>query len=376
MDQLEDSTLDLIFRRRVRSYYPGYVIIFLITGIGIILPLVKVDVVTSTRGMIRPLEEPVEVGSAMTGILDSTIVKNNIQVMAGDTLAWIRRDPQEVQIQSYERIINTNQGSIQDILTILGNNPPSLTTRYQQSYNNHLSALSHLQLQEKFLNGEFTTAEKLYGEEVISLHDYEQAYSNYQIICARISEMQENYRNKLEEELYLLRQENKRLQGEIELINSTSHDYFIVAPVSGTIHNCPGITSGSVILTGTSMGIISPSGRLVAECYLETFSIPAVKIGTRVKLRFDNPGFRSLSTLETVVDYIDKDVILEKGNPAYRIRCSLDNPQIQYTDGTQDPVQKGMTFTANIILFRQSLAALILDNVNRWVNPAESVRKG
>jgi multidrug resistance efflux pump len=376
MDQLEDSTLDLIFRRRVRSYYPGYVIIIMITGLVLVLPLIKVDVVTSVRGMIRPLEEPVEVGSAITGILDSTIVKNNIQVMAGDTLAWIRRDPQEVQIKSYERIIHTNQGSIHDILTILEGNPPSFTSRYQQSYNNHRSALSLLQLQEKFLHGEFTIAEKLYGEEVISMHDYEKARSNYQIICARISETQESYRNKLEEELYLLKMENKRMQGEIELINSTSQEYFVVAPVTGTVHDCPGITSGSVIHAGTSIGIISPSGRLVAECYLQPFSIPAVKIGTRVKLRFDHPGFHSLSTLETVVDYIDKDVTLVKGNPAYRIRCSLDNPQIRYTDGRIDPVQKGMTFTANIILFRQSLATLILENLNRWINPAESVGNG
>ena len=84
MNQLEDSTLDLIFRRRVRSYYPGYVIIVLIFGLVLVLPLVKVDVVTSVRGMIRPFEEPAEVGSAITGILDSTILKNNQQVKAGE----------------------------------------------------------------------------------------------------------------------------------------------------------------------------------------------------------------------------------------------------------------------------------------------------
>ena len=80
MDHLEDSTLDLIYRRRVRSYYPGYMIILLIMGISVVLPLVNVDVVTSTRGMIRPLEDPVEVSSGITGILDSTILANNIQL--------------------------------------------------------------------------------------------------------------------------------------------------------------------------------------------------------------------------------------------------------------------------------------------------------
>ena len=376
MNPLEDSTLDLIYRRRVRSYYPGYVIILLIMGIAVVLPLVNVDVVTTTRGMIRPLEAPTEVSSTMTGILDSTILRNNMQVLAGDTLAWIRRDLPRAQIESHERVVEINQASIRDILHILKGKAPKETTRYRQSYRNHQSTLSHLQLQEKFLHGEFKTAEKLYHEEVISLYEFEKARSNYQIICAEITDIREHYKNLLEEELYLLRRETSQYLDDIDLIKSSSQDYFILAPMTGTIHNCPGISSGSVIHTGTPLGIISPTGSLVAECYLEPGTIAAIKIGTPVKLRFDDPGFRSQSCLETEIDHIDKDVTLVNGRPAYRIRCSLNNSLIPYSDGTTDPVQKGMTFTANIILFRRSLAALILENANRWANPQKSVRKG
>lgn len=376
MDHLEDSTLDLIFRRRVRSYFPGYLILLIILGSVMVLPLVEVDVVTTTRGMIRPLHEPVDISSPLTGILDSTILENNLQVTAGDTLVWIRRDIPRTRIEAYQNTIETNQDLIRDIRSILEGKIPALTTRYLQSYRNHLSTLSSLQLQEKFLHDEFQTAKKLFEEEVISMHEYEEALSQYQIICARISDTREQYRYQLEEELYQLRQETRQSSAEIALIHSTSRDYYVLAPVSGAVLNCPGINAGSVIHSGTSMGTISPSGNLVAECYLPPGIIPVVKMGTRVKLRFDHPQSRFRPHLEAVVDYMDKDITSINGNPVCRIRCSLENPRIQYANGTQEIIRKGMTFTANIILFRQSLANLILDRANRWANPAESVNKG
>lgn len=375
MDHLEDSTLDLIYRRRVRSYYPGYMIIFLIMGISVVLPLVNVDVVTSTRGMIRPQEDPVAISSGITGILDSTILSNNIQVAKGDTVVWFRRDLPEAKVESHQKMLKTNLDYIKDIICILEGKAPLETTRYKQSYRNHQSTLSHLQLRKNFLLGEFRTAEKLFEEEVISLHEYEKARSSYQIVCAEISQVHEHYRNLLEEDLHLLRRESSQYQNEIDQIITSSRDYFIVAPATGTVLGCPGITEGSVIHSGTALGTISPSGKLVAECFLDPATIPAIKIGTRVKLSFDNPGFRSRSTLETVVDHIDKDVTVFNGNPAYRIRCSLNNLQGRNSDGSYESLHKGMTFTANMILFRRSLAVLILENTRRWINPAKSSKR-
>jgi len=372
MDQLEDSTLDLIYRRRVRSYYLGYVIIFLVIGIALALPLVKVDIVTTTRGMIRPLKEPAELFAPITGILDSTVLGNNVQVHVGDTIAWIRNDLPDARIGSHHKQIRMNQGSIADILCILEGKNPRETTRYKQSYRNHLSTLSHLTLQKEFLHGEFRTVKTLYQEEVISLHEFEKAESSYLVMVAKVLNLQENYRNTLEEELYRFQLENSQMESEIELICSTMQDYYIIAPATGTVQNCSGITSGSVVHPGMSLGTVSPSGILVAECYLEPGKIPLVGAGTRAKLRFDGMGFRHYTNLETVVDHIDKDVVMMNGLPVYRIRCTLDSPQIMYSDGNLDPVKKGMTFTASFILFRHSLANLMIDKMNGWANPAIS----
>lgn len=375
MIQLEDSTLDLIYRRRVQSFLPGYIIIILVIVFAVALPLVNVDVITNCRGMVRPLIESAEICAPISGVLDSTILRNNIDVKAGDTLVWLRKDFPEAKLKAHRKLIKQNMVSIRDISLILEGKFPRETPLYLQSYKNHCASLSYLKLQKEYLYREYSTAEKLFHEEVISQHEYETARSDYLIIIAKESDAIESYRDLLETEFHHLEMENSGLSDQIDLIQSTLFDYCIVAPESGTLHNCQGITSGSVIHSGSSLGTISPMGKLVAECYLEPGSIQVVKVGTKVKLRFDELRYGSQSILETEVNFIDKDVSFVNGSHIYRIRCSLDNPQIRYSDDSVDPIRKGMTFTANIILFRRSLASLLLDKMNRWANPAESVRR-
>ncbi|HER09065.1 MAG TPA: HlyD family efflux transporter periplasmic adaptor subunit [Bacteroides sp.] len=375
MDQLEDSTLDLIHRRRVRSFIPGYVVVCAVVFMLAALPLVRVDVVTTTAGMIRPLEEPVKILSPITGILDSSILRNNLPVTAGDTLVWIRRDHPETRITEHLDLIRMNDAPLRDIRRILDGKEPVETGWYIQSYRNHLAALAGLQIEEDFLRGEYQIATELYRAGVIPPHELEQAESEYRLICARIRDLRENYRNQLAGELHRIARENRNYQKEIAVTRSMLHDYFIVAPKGGTVHGCPGLTAGSVIQSGMHLGSVSPSGSLVAECYLDPAGIQGVTIGTPVRLRFDGSGFQEQAQLETAVDHIERDVTLVNGKPFYRIRCTLESPCFIETDGKRRQVVKGMTFSANFILFRRSLSSLIMERMNGRINPAGPMGK-
>ena len=123
------------------------------------------------------------------------------------------------------------------------------------------------------------------------------------------------------------------------------------------------------------LGKISPSGELTAECYLHPGLIASVKKGSRVKLRIDDRGFRSHHPLEARVDQVDEEISMYGGIPCYRIRCALQDTKIRYTNGSTQAIKNGMTFTASIFLFRQSLASLILDKANLWLNPSASAGK-
>lgn len=372
MEELEDSTLDLIYRRRVRSNFAGYAIILFIVVLISSLPLVKVDVVTTVRGMVRPVNEPSELFSSLGGLIDSSILVDNTPVEAGDTLVWIRRDLPEAKMLAYEKRIRIKQASAEDIHFILRGGNPCKTAHYQQSHRNHRAALSHLEIEKKFLSGEYKIAQSLYNDEVISLHEFEKARSTYQDVCAKESDLLETYKSTLEADLFRIQSEILQIKDEIRLLQSSLSEYFILAPVRGAIFNCRSLAAGSVIHAGMSLGKISPAGMLAAECYIDPGQGASVKEGTRVKIRFDDTGFRTHHPMETQVDLMDEEVSVYKGKPSYRIRCKLPDLQIRYTNGSKETLKNGMTFTASFVLFRHSLASLILEKANLWVNPSEA----
>jgi HlyD family secretion protein len=370
MEELEDSTLDLIYRRRVRTHVPAYVLLGLILLVLISLPLVKVDVTTNVRGMVRPLRDVSELFSSLGGIVDSSLLMDNRAVDAGDTLVWLRRDIPELKMAAAQARLDMLQASAEDIRLILQGDPPQHTAQYRQSYRNFLVARSRLEIRKGFLGGEFSTAENLFSEEVISRHEYNKAQASYLDICARESDHLEGYKSSLENELYRICAEMKMVRDEIRLIQSTLDPYYIQAPVAGVVYDSRSLSSGSVLHAGMSLGKISPSGLLAAECYIHPGQIASVKIGSRVKLRFDDWGFRKHKPLEVVVDFMDEEVGIHRGKTSYRIRCTLHDAELHYVGGSPEDIKNGMTFTASFILFRHSLASLILEKVNLWANPS------
>lgn len=365
MDPLEGTTLELIHKRHVSSYYPGYTIILMVLGIIVALPLVKVDVVSTSGGMIRPCQKPVELFSSITGIVDSTLIVDNLEVDTGDTLVWLRKDLPDTRMAELFLQINWNMLYIKDIEAILCEEMPVETTRYMQSNRNHAASCRRLILQKEFLRDEYHAARILYDQQVIPLREFEQARNEYQVSCAQLEDHLESYKNHLEDELNRLWMENRKYEGEVEAIRATLQNYNILAPSTGTLNQCLGINPGSVIQAGTSLGCISSHGSLSADCYVETRDIKEIRTGMPVRLRMDGKSHRTLDHLETRVSQIDPDVMLLNGRPVYRVRCMIGNP---------DGLIPGMTFSASMMLYRTSVASLMMESLNRHFNPSLALK--
>jgi len=374
MEELEESTLNLIYKRQVRSSLSAYVIILLVLGAFLSLPLVKVDVVTSVRGMVRPVQEPAEILSNVSGMVERSVLMDNRKFAAGDTLIWIKTDLLKARIDAHQNRIRIHKESVTDIRLILENQLPLRTSHYVQSNRNHQANIARLKIQKEFLQDEHKTSKTLFNQQVISRHEYEKSLNQLREICARETDLCEAYKSSLEEDLLRINLEISQLSDDVIQIQANLNEYYLIAPVAGTLYNSRSLSAGSVVHPGISLAMISPTGLLVAECFIDPGHIPSVKEGTRVKLRFDDSGFRSHHPLETHVDLLDQEVTLFNGTTAYRIRCTLEDAQIHYTNGTSEAVRIGMTFTASFILFRCSVAALILEKANLWVNPTVSTQ--
>ncbi len=361
MDPLEGTTLDLIYRRRVTTFYPGYTIIFIVLGIIVALPLVKVDVVSTSGGMIRTCQEPTELFTSITGIVDSSLLADHREVTTGDTLLWLRKKLCDTRMVELDWQIERNKGYIKDIKSILQGSSPLETNRYRQSFRNYTTSCRQLILQKDFLYDEYKAAEMLRNQKVIPEREYEQSRSKYLVACAQLDDRRESYLNQLEDELNRLRMEKRSFEGELEEIRASLQNYFIQAPSSGILCQCRGIMAGSVIHAGASLGNISPQGSLAADLYVETRDIKEVRKGMLVKIRMDGKSNRSIDRLETRVSQVDPDVTLMNGRPVYRVRCKIED------HGGLIP---GMTFSASMMLYRTSVASLLMKKLNRNFNPA------
>jgi len=360
MDSLEGSTIDLIHRRRVSTFYPGYTIILMVVGIIVALPLVQVDVVSTSPGMIRPCQEPVEIFSSITGIVDSTLLSDNRKVSCGDTLIWIRRKLPETRMEELRKQIIRNNLHIGDINSILRGEGSPLSTRYKQSFKSHSTSGEQLLLKKIFLGDEYQAAGTLFDQQVIPLREFEQARSEFLLAKARPEDHQESYRNQLEDELLKLNLQDRMIEGELAEIGATLQNYTILAPLDGILNQCRGIMSGSVIQPGTNLGNISPAGAVAADCYVETCDIRDIRTGMPVKIRMDGKSRQAAHRLETKVTRVDPDVIILNGKPVYRVRCAIDEA---------DRLLPGMTFSASMLLYRTSLASLLSEKLNRKFNP-------
>ncbi|MFH0756277.1 MAG: HlyD family efflux transporter periplasmic adaptor subunit [Bacteroidota bacterium] len=370
MEALEDTTLELIHKRRVSSFYAGYAMILMAGWVIVALPLVKVDVVCNAPGMIRPGEEPMEVVSPITGVVESSLLRDFRKVEAGDTLLWFNPGTPDARISEYRQMINRNQASIRDIASILEGEHPGETTLYELSHRNFLSQQTLLQIEKEFLKSEFETSEKLFREKVIPVREYDRTRTQYLAAKAKMEDHTENYRSSLSKELFRLKVENHQYQGELTRTLVSLQNYCILAPASGILQQCRGITGGSVLHAGTMLGIISPDCMPVAECYVETRDIADIRKGMPVRIRLDRHDHWSVSCLSSKVSQIDPDAIIVNNRPVYRVRCSLAYPPSPGEKGSNQTVIPGMTFTANLILHRATLASILTERLNRRFNPA------
>ena len=370
MEPLEGSTLDLIHRRRIRSFSPGYIMILMVLGIIVALPLVKVDVVSTSGGMIRPMEEPVELIAPTSGMVDSTILRDFVWVSAGDTLLWYDRSVADTRISETRELIRRNAVYIGDISSILNKKSGVVTGKYRQSLRNHQTTMEHMQIEKEFLYMEFTSAEKLFHQEVIPVREYEMARSTYRAASAKMTDQRENYRSILEDECFRLQRENRLHTGEIANLTASLQNFHLIAPAAGTLRQCQGIANGSVIQSGSNLGTISPKGGVVAECYVGSRDIPEIHIGMPVRIRFDRKSMRTGTIIETRVSQIDPDAVVMNGRAIFRVRCILEesNPSTGHDQG--EHLVLGMTFSASMILYRTTLGALLVEKIDRWANPA------
>ncbi len=112
----------------------------LILSVIIALPLVKVPISASARGVVRPLEENTQLTAVVSGrLIYTSLIRNNQPITQGDTLAIITTKQLDIQKELQSSLLSGYQAQYADLENLLNGSYHSLRTG---QYQKELSAMN------------------------------------------------------------------------------------------------------------------------------------------------------------------------------------------------------------------------------------------
>lgn len=363
---------NLISKNKTKSLSIYFVIVLaLIIFLGL-LPIIKVDISSQGRGIIRSKTDNVPVMAIVSGRVKWVSLKNNVFVQKGDTLIKVAKENLESDKRTQDSLSGSVSALLNDISNVLKNKTNHLLTsaaredlfKFQSGKNELQSKISQAQINH-YRN------KILYDKDIIAKADFEkieyELRFNKQALQSYISQQKliwENQKRDLEERL-------KNLNGSVSKINIESNNYIILAPISGTIENFSGIQKGSFINASQSIATISSADHLIVENNVATSDIGLIKKNQKVKFQLDAFNYNQWGFLEGKVIDIDKNITIQGEQAFFKVRCALDSTTLKLKSGYQANVSKGMTLTTRYILTRRSLFDLLFDKIDDWLNPKQ-----
>ena len=126
-------------------------------------------------------------------------------------------------------------------------------------------------------------------------------------------------------------------------------NYFILAPVTGTIESFNGLQIGSFINASQPIATISPEDNLIVESTVSPNDIGLIKKNQNVKFQIDAFNYNQWGLLEGKVIDIDKNITIQDKHVFFKVRCNLKSKVLQLKSGYKTQVSKGMTLTTRYI---------------------------
>ncbi|WP_428228689.1 HlyD family secretion protein [Flavobacterium sp.] len=367
------NTLEnLIAKNKSKSFSLYFIILLAIIVLLVLLPIVKFDISSQSRGIIRSVTDNVPVSTIVSGRVNWVHLKNNAFVKKGDTLLKISKENLESDKKMQDTLSGSVSALLHDISALLQNKTSHLLTtaaredvfKFESGKNELQSKISQAQINHD-------RNKILYDKEIIAKADFEkleyELRLSKQSLQSFVSQQKltwENQKRDLEDRL-------KNLNGTVAKIKAESNNYDVLAPVSGTIENYSGVQKGSFINASQPIATISSADQLLVECNVSPNDIGLIRKNQKVKFQLDAFNYNQWGLLEGKVIDIDHNITLQNDQAFFKVRCALNSKALQLKSGYQANVSKGMTLTTRYIITRRSLFDLLFDKIDDWLNPKQ-----
>jgi HlyD family secretion protein len=348
-----------------------------ILGIGV-LPFVYVDITVQARGYFQSNIEKQAVYSPYQGKVLFTSIKNGLAIVKGDTLLIIESEASKAQKRTLQKRILENNQAISDLekLTLLDSGYLSLdvkdfdTKRYLAEFSKMMNSFE-IQSQ-KYLKSktEHNRNVILHDQDLIADTEFENSLFICQSEEKNLDQILIYNKSLWQADLMQRINDAATMQAELEGCLEQLRNRIVLAPVSGEIIRSSEIQEGAIIGSNQQVAEISPSGEMVATCFIKPDKIGLINAGQKVRIQVDAFNYSEWGMLDASIIDISDDIIVENGENAYfRIKCKPENTFLSLKNGVNAEMKKGMSLNARIVVNRRSLFNLLFDKVDRWVNP-------
>ncbi len=353
-------------------------IIYLVVSLVLVLvlaslPFLYVDMSAQSRGTVKAMNENNSIVSAIYAQVAATDLYENKAVQKGDTLIWLNTDELDEQIARLDERLALNTSYIRDIANLLSRNSSSVATpKYRTEASQHQVALKEKDITLRQAQSEYEMSKQLYSKGVVSRSDYLQAETSYRTSLSQKELVAQQQVNSWQAEKASLEDSNHDLLSQKEQLLKRKQQYVITAPMGGNVVQYNGIKPGNFIQTGQSVAQISTSDSLLIECYVSPSDIGYIRKGQSLEIQVDTYNYQQWGLLHGRVVEIISDVVEINNTPYFRVRCATSKNYLALPNGYKGYLKKGMTLTGRFFLTRRSLAQLLFDKIDNWMNPKQN----
>lgn len=354
-----------------KSIYTG--ILILVATFLCILPIIKVPISSSSRGVIRSVQENTKISAIVSGrVIYSRLEKNNQELKQGDTLFIITAEQLDTQKNLQNSQSSDYSVQLQDLNKLTKGQTSGLKTgQYQRELSAMQEKIAQVQTQLSLAQKDFDRAATLYNQGVVPKAEYDKFFYNLRGLKNQIAGITEQQIAQWQAQKREVERQIRSLSSEVQRINQEQKNYIITAPISGRLVNFSGIQKNNFLTQGQNIGEISPEVSLVAECLVSPKDIGFIHTGQNVKYQIDTYNYNQWGLLAGKVSEIDQNIKINEqtGEAFFRVLCQMDKDRLQLKNGYPGKIDKGMTFTARFHLVDRTLWQLLFDRVDDWFNP-------
>lgn len=365
------NTLEnLIAKNKTKSTAIYAVVVLTVFLFLVLLPVITIDISSQSRGIIRSTTDNVPVTSVVSGKIVFVGIKNNAVVHQGDTLIKISKEGLETEKQTNDTLSSTVLEYATDVSNLLKGKVASLkTSTAREEYYKFQSRKTELQSKVSQAQMALNRNKILYNKNVIAKAEYEKHVFELRFATEALNSFVNQQKATWETQKRELENQIKNLKGTVAKIKVEENNYFILAPVTGTIENFNGLQVGSFVTASQAIATLSPADNLIVESSVSPSDIGLIQKNQKVKFQLDAFNYNQWGLLEGKVIDVDKNITLQENQTFFKVRCALKSKELKLKSGYKTQVSKGMTLTTRYIITRRSLFDLLFDKVDDWLNP-------